>query len=346
MGIFVPAQNTPPGGKMKKVLVSLIVILLLVGCGSKEKSLFGKAERLVNKGEYAKAIPVYSQIIKNNPESYAAYAKRGLLYERLKSKDAEELKKNRRLAQRDYEQAISLNYQQAEIYNNLAALYIDENRNYDALLLLNQALSLRPNYLLALINRGVAESKMGDMSAALADFSRAEDLDKSSPLVYLNRGLAEYAAGYYASAAEDFSMLASLQPQNPRAYLERGRAMKKMEYYQNAVDDFHLAIAIRPDYAMPYFYIAQLLFSRSDIDQAIAYAQRSKELSPNYAPVYDLLGDILALDSPVEATQHYLAARRLDPDNANQYQHKISLMTTEKGRRRVVADRLLSIATN
>lgn len=328
---------------MKKVLSICLLGLLLAACGGREASLFSRAQQLVAKKQYAKAIPLYSQIIKNNPESLAAYANRGLAYEQLSTKNKEELAKNRKLAEKDYERAIALNYQRPEIFNNLAALYIDEGKYTEALTLLNTAIALRPNYELALINRAVAKSQLGKFGAAITDFSHAEELNRNSPLLYLNRGLAEYAAGYYASAAEDFSNLAELQPQNPRAYLERGRSFIKMGYFQNAMDDFQLAMAVRPDYAMPYYYAAELLFSRGDVDEALAYAQRAKTLAPDYAGVYDMLGDMLALESPVEATQHYLAARRLDPTHAARYQGKIRMMTSENGRKRVVADRFLDL---
>lgn len=327
---------------MKRLLLICVVGVLLTACG-KEASLFSKAQQLTAKKEYAKAIQVYSQIIKNNPQSYGAYANRGLAYEQLVPKNKEEAAKNRKLAERDYERAVALNYQRPEIFNNLAALYIDEERYAEALTMLNTALALRPNYELALLNRGVVQSQLGRFGAALTDFSRAEALNRNSPLLYLNRGLAEYAAGYYASAAEDFSNLAELQPQNPRAYVERGRCFIKMSYFQNAMDDFQVAMAARPDYAMPYYYAAELLFSRGDVDEALAYAQRAKALAPDYAGIYDMLGDMLALESPVEATQHYLAARRLDPAHEQRYKNKIRMMTSEEGRKRVVANRFIDL---
>ncbi len=134
-----------------------------------------------------------------------------------------------------------------------------------------------------------------------------------------------------------------MQPDSARAYLERGRALMKMEAYQNALEDFQQAIALSPNYAMPYFYTAELLFNKGETDQALSYAERAKLLAPNYAPAYEMMGDMLALESPVEATQHYLAARRLDPQRALRYQGKIRLMTTEAGRQRVVADRFYDL---
>ncbi len=328
---------------MKKIWLVALSALVLAACGGSEASLFRKAQIAADKGEFEKAIRYYSTIIKNNPDNYAAYASRALAYERLEYKDAEELEKNRIAAERDYLNTIRLNYRRPEIYNNLGALYIDQGKYQDAIVNLNQALELRPTYFMALVNQGVAKSRSNQIGAALVDFAKAEELNPNAPLLYLNRGLALFAAGYYQQAAEDFSQLMEMQPQNPRPYLERGRAFMKMEYYQNAMNDFQQAIALKPDYAMPYFYAAELLFNKGDTDNAIAYAERAKLLAPTYAPAYEMLGDMLALESPVEATQHYLAARRLDPQRALRYQGKIRLMTTEEGRKRVVAGRFFDL---
>ena len=328
---------------MKKTLLIVLSALLMVACSGSEEKLFRKAKVLADKGNFEKSIQMYSVILKNNPESYAAYASRGLLYERLTPKDAQQLKKNRQLAERDYLKAIEIDYSRPEIFNNLAALYIDQGRYVEAMGYLNHALALNPNYFMALLNRGIVFSKQGKLERALVDFTKAEALNKDSALVYLNRGLAQFHGGYYASAVDDYTNLTFLDENNPRAYLERGRAFVKMGYFQNAMEDFQKAIAVRPDYSLPYYYAAELLFSKGETDEAIAYAQQAKMLAPNYAPVYDMMGDMLALTSPVEATQHYLAARRLDPAGAERYQNKIRMMTTENGRKNAVAGRFLEI---
>lgn len=328
---------------MKKVLMLCLSVFLLSACSGGENALFRKAQLAAQKGQFSKAIQLYSTILKDNPQNYAAYASRALAYERLPYKDAAERDKNRERAAEDYLKAISLNYRRPELFNNLAALYIDQGRYDDALWRLNQALALRPNYFMALINRGVAQSQQGKIGPALLDFAAAEKLNPQSPLLYLNRGLAQFAAGYYEAAAQDYTQMMELDPQNPRPYLERGRAFMKMNYYQNALNDFEQAIALNPKYALPYFYMAEMMFNKGDTDQAVTYAENAKLLAPTYAPAYEMLGDMLALSSPVEATQHYLAARRLDPKNALRYQGKIRLMTTEEGRKRVVAGRFYNL---
>ncbi len=328
---------------MRKICLMVLSACLLTACGGGETSLFRKAQMAADKGQFDKAVRYYSTIIKNNPENYAAYAGRALAYEQLPAQDAQARQKNRQLAARDYAKAVELNYRRPELFNNLGALYVDMGRYEDAVLTLNQALVMRPNYFMALLNRAVAYSRMGKLSQALVDFTAAERLNPSSELLYLNRGLAQFSSGAYEGAAADYTEMMAINPDNPRAYLERGRALMKLNAYQNAMDDFQQAIALKPDYAMPYFYAAELLFNKGDTDQALAYAERAKLLAPNYAPAYEMMGDMLALESPVEATQHYLAARRLDPQRALRYQGKIRMMTTEEGRKRVVAGRFYDL---
>lgn len=328
---------------MKKIFGIVLVGCLLAACGNSESSLFRKAQRLTRKGEYSQAIGAYSAILKKNPQNYAAYAGRGLLYEQLKAKDAKELVQYKQLARKDYERALSLNDNQPEILNNLAALYIDEGKYDEAVLYLNRALFSSPNYVLAILNRAVARTKQERYSEALSDFSQAEKLEPYSPLLYLNRGLLEYAAGYYNSAITDFTALIGLEANNARAYLERGRTFVKMGYFQDAMEDFQKALALKPNYAMAYFYTAELLFNLGETDQGLFYAQRALNLAPAYAPAYEMLGDMNALESPVEATRHYLTARKLDPKNARRYQQKIRMMKSENTRKRVVFDRFANL---
>jgi len=162
-------------------------------------------------------------------------------------------------------------------------------------------------------------------------------------LLFLNRGLLKYAAKSYPSAIDDFTSLIELEPDNARAYMERGRTFIKMGYFQDALDDFEMAIELKPYYAMAYFYAAELLFNLGDTEVALKYAQRAASLAPAYAPAFEMLGDMYALESPVEATRNYLVARKLDPENSRHYQYKIQMMKSENTRKRVVYDRFANL---
>ena len=323
---------------MKKLAVLLCMVLFLGACDS-DKRLFQEAKLAASQGKIEKAIQLYGRLIKKNPQHYAAYNNRGVLWEQKPVKDAKERAKNRAFAEEDYKKSLEINFRQPETYNNLGALYLDQKSYSDAIFNFTEALAFRPNYFIALMNRGIAYSRRGDISSALQDFSKAERISAGEPLLFLNRGLAYYAIGEYESAVSDISRILDLEPYNSRAYLERARAFIKLKYPANAYSDLETAVALKPSYALAYYYLGDLTFRRGEKDQALAFLARSKELANRYAPTYELMGDMLAMEDPISAVANYQVAAQLDPANAKRYQRKTELMKTAEGRERVLGNR-------
>lgn len=322
---------------MKKII--LLALAVLVAACSSDTKLFKQARLATSQGDYAKAVELYSRAIRQNPDNFALYINRGVVWERLPVKDSKERQKNRQNAEQDYRKATELNPLSAEAYNNLGALYIDMGRNLEASDMLSNALSLDPNYFMARMNRAIAYYRMGRTVAALDDFNRASMMRPKDTLVLLNRALAYYDMGQYENAVEDLSYLIALDPNQARAYLERARSFIKMGYPANAYADLESAVTIKPSYALAYYYMGDLLFRKGETDQALGMLVRSKELASQYVPTYELMGDMLAVQDPVAATANYMVALKLDPDNARRYEAKIRLMRSEEGRQRVQASR-------
>ena len=323
---------------MKRVFCIFVAVLFLAAC-SGDKKLFKDAQFETSKGNYNKAIQLYSRLIKQSPKAFAAYVNRGILWESLPAKDVKERLKNRRYAELDYLQAIKLSPNVPETYSNLGALYVDQGRYADAVYQLNEAIARNPQYFVALLNRAIAYYKQGRLSEALLDFNRAFKINSKEPLLFLNRGLAYFDMGQYQSALDDFSYLISLKPQDARAYLERARTFIKAGYPADAYEDLEMAVSLKPTYALAYYYMGDLMFRKGETDYALGLLVRSKELASQYAPTYDLMGDMLAVEDPVAATANYMAARKLDPANVRKYEAKMRLMRTEEGRERVLANR-------
>lgn len=316
----------------------MAVVLALVACSS-DKSLFQKARLAASKGNFVKAIELYTRAIKQNPQNFAAVLNRGVLWERLPVKNSRERQKNRRNAEQDYLRATQINPYSAEAYNNLGALYIDTGRYLDAVYQLNDALNLQPKYFTARMNRAIAYYRLGNVQAALTDFNRAAVQRPKDPLLLLNRALAFYDMGQYESAVKDLSYSITYNPNDARAYLERARAFIKMGYPSNAYADLEKAVSIQPTYALAYYYMGDLMFRKGETDLALGLVTRSKELANQYVPAYELMGDMLAVQDPVAATTNYMVALKLDPANAARYNAKMRAMKSEKGRERVQASR-------
>jgi tetratricopeptide (TPR) repeat protein len=74
----------------------------------------------------------------------------------------------------------------------------------------------------AYFTRGLAHAERGDLEAAIADFSKAIDLDPKAAAAYNNRGTAYADKGNFSAALADFFRAIELNPKNAAAYYLRG----------------------------------------------------------------------------------------------------------------------------
>ena len=92
-----------------------------------------------------------------------------------------------------------------------------------ALLLKHQI--LEPHSADTYITRGTAYLKNGESDLAIADFSKAIELDIGNVTAYQNRGIAYYNKSRFYRAVDDFSKVITLTPDQPFAYLGRERGL-------------------------------------------------------------------------------------------------------------------------
>ena len=324
---------------MKKVMGICLLAVLLAACGGSEKNLFQQARLAQAKGNYEKALSLYNQLIKQNPNHAAALTNRALVWEKMPAKNTAEKAKNQAFAEDDYLRAIDANPNLAEAYNNLGALYMDRGQNGDAIAYFSQAIVLDPAYFRALLNRATAYSKVGQSTDAMVDFNAAAQLRPNDTALLFNRALAYFDSHKYEAAEHDLSHAIALTPNNARLYVERARVLTKMGYPADAYDDLTQAITLKPDYALAYYYLGDLMYRNGDSDFALGALVKAKELDSDYAPTYDLMGDMLAMQDPVSATANYMVALKLDPKNERKYQAKIGAMRSSEGRYQVTSAR-------
>src|SRR6516164_3629957 len=91
-------------------------------------------------------------------------------------------------------------------------------------------------------NRGVIEKANGDFDSAIADYTRAIELDPTYAAAYSNRGNAKQAKGDLDGAIADCNRAIELDPKDSMAYFHRGIAKKAKGDLKAAVDDINGAI--------------------------------------------------------------------------------------------------------
>lgn len=165
-----------------------------------------------------------------------------------------------------FTKAIEINPNYVEALSERGFIYflIDEDRN--AVSDLDKVLKIEPNNLKALYFRGLALTDIaeklkddendrktaGDIAQkALADFSKAIELEPNDYTYYNGRGKLILAFGFYKEAVTDFEKSISIKP-NEVAYSHLGLA----KYYlddKDAVSEINKAIKIAPTFPEAYY---------------------------------------------------------------------------------------------
>lgn len=128
----------------------------------------------------------------------------------------------------------------------------------------SKALDLNSSYIGAYNNRGLAKSKQGNFDGAIADYSQAIKMKPTFTDAYFNRGAAEFLQGNFDAAIADFTKTISLKPDHQSAYFHRGLARDCQTNFQGASEDLAKALDLKAssDDAASYTLLHAALLSR------------------------------------------------------------------------------------
>lgn len=132
-----------------------------------------------------------------------------------------EAKRDYLTALKQYRLALDADPENYRIMNNIASTMLQLGMHSDALLVANRALSVKPDYVSAMVNAGIAHSGLGNGAAARGMFARAVSLDPSNRGALYNLALAQERAGTLDDALKSYRRLAD--GGDPQGYLGQGR---------------------------------------------------------------------------------------------------------------------------
>jgi tetratricopeptide (TPR) repeat protein len=94
---------------------------------------------------------------------------------------------------------------------------------------------------------GKAKQDRGDNKGAIADYTRAIELNPNFDKAYFNRGLAKHALGNYSGAIADYNKSLEILPNDSDAYNNRGISKGRLGKLSGAMADFNQALKINPN---------------------------------------------------------------------------------------------------
>ena len=261
---------------MYRILLSLLGILSFVSnvwCQNNEK-LIDSAFKLIDAGNYGKAINIYSGILATDTKNARVYELRGLAYQEIKDYES---------AFRDYSRSVNadpgycLGYlrradllSQTEYFNEALKDYDTAFRYADSVslkesILVNRAqvkrqlnnfpgavedlkkvLEFKPSSLGALVNLGALLPKIGNTKEGIECLEKVIQLDSTFVGGYGNLAFLYSQTGDYQKALEISNKLLTLNPNEGFALNNRGFIKYKLNDLTGALEDINNSIQLSP----------------------------------------------------------------------------------------------------
>ena len=229
------------------------------------------------------------------------------------------------LAERDLRTGIKYDPQNVNIWQNLAAVTMQQGEWEKAAGVIDSLLAFSPRYGAAYIMRTQVALCAGDTVKALAMADKAVGCDKYSANGYEARAMVHNAMGAYELAEADLDKAIELFPGRSGAYLNRAvtrynredltgamsdfdmaiyvdstsliahynRGLLRMEVGDNnrAIDDFNMVLGVDPDNTMARFNRGLLRSEVGDYKGAVSDYSKVIEAYPNFEYAYSRRAD-------------------------------------------------------
>jgi tetratricopeptide (TPR) repeat protein len=263
---------------MKNSIWSLLIFLLFgleeISIAQKSPTLLKQADSLIQRGNYAQAIPLFTQLIQLEPKNEKAFRGRGLANIKLGNLAA---------GKSDFQQAIVLNPACSNCYLTLAQLAAQANNIKETETLINKAVQIDPKNENAWLMRAELREAQKDYAGSLRDFDQAIALKPNLPESYIKRAGLNERSGYEALAKADYALAIEKAPKQASVYFARANFFINQSQWKRALDDLNMAISLDSTQADFHSYRGSVLYYLNEFNSSITAYSRSIQLDPtNY----------------------------------------------------------------
>ena len=161
---------------------------------------------------------------------------------------------------------------------NLALAYAKEERHAEALVHLETALRLQPNFAGAWAELGNIRKELGDLAAAEQAYRQALEFSPSLEGVYYNLGNVYQAAGRHAEAVAQYRETLSRDPEFTDAHNNLGQAFEQMGRADSARFQYRRALEVAPDHMQAWYNLAVILEREGKAAEARTAYMRARDL--------------------------------------------------------------------
>ena len=168
--------------------------------------------------------------------------------------------------------------QNAKEYTQKGRELLEKEEHVEALLNLNKAIELDPNYASAYYFRGNIKAQFDDRHGAMKDYNTALEKNPKLTEAFFARGNVKMRLQDYYGAIDDYSAAIALNENFVEAYYNRGKAKQYLQAYQDAINDCSKIIAINKRNVDAYYMRGLLRIEFGDLKNGCLDLSKAGEL--------------------------------------------------------------------
>jgi tetratricopeptide (TPR) repeat protein len=219
-----------------------------------------------------------------------------------------------------YQKSLTIRPDYAEAHNNLGNRLVHLHRLDEAMAHYRKALELKPDFIEAHNNLGNALADRGRLAEAMAHYQTALEIKPDYAEAHNNLGNALVRLNRINKAIAHYQKALEIEPDYADAHNNLGLALVRLNRIDEAIAHYQKAAKIKPDFAEAHGNLGNALAGRGRLDEAIAQYQQAVKLKPDYAEAHNNLGIVLAGRGRLnEAIAQYQKAAEIKPDFAEAY---------------------------
>ncbi len=155
-----------------------------------------------------------------------------------------------------------------EAYNNRGLVFAKQQKFKSALADYSRAIELNPSIECVFYNRAFSYLNQKLFDSAIKDYSKAIELNPGYTSAYVNRGVAFHRAGNHKLAFQDYNKALLLDPEHISAIINRGNLFREQKKFKEALLDYHNGIQLQPDHFMANLNQAYCNFFSGEFENA------------------------------------------------------------------------------
>jgi Flp pilus assembly protein TadD/peroxiredoxin len=227
-------------------------------------------------------------------------------------------------AAESFQQAISVNPEDAEAYYNLGTLYLRSNNFSEARRYLEGTVKLRPNYPEAWNNLGMLDAQEGQTDQAIRKFQQSLQLRPDYAVSLVNLGNLYRRQRSFEEAERLLSRALQIEPEDPEVNYSLGMLYAQQDEVPRASQYLEKAVSLRPDYPDALNNLGVLFVREQHYSQAEDEFKTCIQAAPNFDQAYLNLARLyVTLNDRQKAREVLQALLRQQP------QHKMAQQALE-----------------